>query len=254
MKIEIESEKIKEKLGRALEAAYPRRCPICREIIMPVGELICKKCEKELPIIDEKRCLKCGAPLFSEEAALCRRCREKEKNGLASYEHGMAVFSYTDKISASIADFKYHNHRDNADFYAKKMLDRYGEYIKSLAPEVIIPVPIHFMRWWERGYNQAALIARKLAGGLEIPCDLNYLIRVKDTKKQKDLTLEERMRNISDAFAVSKERASDKYKRVLLVDDIYTTGGTIETCSRALLNAGCEHVDFISVAIVPNDL
>lgn len=111
----------------------------------------------------------------------------------------------------------------------------------------MIPVPVSRKKMQKRGYNQAALIARQLAEKTGIPTDLHSLARIRDTIPQKELNHQERRKNLNNAFKMDQNAV--KYKKVLLVDDIYTTGSTIDACAVALKEAGVQQVYFISLSI-----
>ena len=114
-------------------------------------------------------------------------------------------------------------------------------------PDVIIPVPVHRKRYRKRGYNQAAVIAKQLSRISQIPLDENVVIRVEDTKPSKELDPAERTENLRRAFVIDEQ--IKKYKRVLLLDDIYTTGATIDTISRKMHKKGVERVYFLTISI-----
>ena len=107
--------------------------------------------------------------------------------------------------------------------------------------DCLIPIPLHPSRQKKRGFNQAEEIARRIGEDWSLPIDTKVLIRVKKTRPQKDLDSATRQKNLEDAFTADKKRAQ-AYKRVILVDDIYTTGSTMESCAKALLAAGVQHV------------
>ena len=158
----------------------------------------------------------------------------------------MAVFQYSDELRESIYRFKYYNQRTYAKFYGRAMA-RYKRQIKDLGIQILIPVPISRKRKITRGYNQAELMAQALGRELNLPVDSGYLLREKNTLPQKELNEKERRNNLKNAFKISENVI--KYKKVLLVDDIYTTGSTIDACALVLKQAGAEKVYFISLCI-----
>ena len=127
------------------------------------------------------------------------------------------------------------------------MVSRYGSEILKLKVDVLLPIPVHKKRLRQRGYNQSALFTKEVAKELNIGYVEDVLVRNKNTKAQKELSPEQRLANLSAAFACAKE--AGKYGKVLLVDDIYTTGSTIEACTRLLKEAGVKEVYYVSVAI-----
>lgn len=149
-------------------------------------------------------------------------------------------------MGESILRFKYHNCREYADYYIEELLNVYGSRLRGLRPDVMIPVPVHPARYRMRGYNQAEILARKLGEKLDIEVCNDLLIRVKKTRPQKELNDEERLRNLREAFVLSRE-VPRRYETVLLMDDIYTTGSTMEACSRRLKEAGVRRVFCVSI-------
>lgn len=143
--------------------------------------------------------------------------------------------------------FKYGNRRTYADFFADEAQKQYGDWITGKSVEAVVPVPMYHKKEKQRGYNQADVFAKKLADTLGLAYEPAAVQRIVDTKPQKELGDEERKNNLKNAFHV--EKFIVKYKYILLVDDIYTTGSTAEAVARQLLAAGVEKVFFLSVCI-----
>ena len=229
--------------GRLLQLFFPKTCPVCEEILEKNRE-ICEKCEKNLRYISEPKCKKCGKPFEPEESGsefreYCMDCAKRAH----AYESGMAVFQYSDELRESIYRFKYYNQRTYAEFYGKAMA-HYKKQIQDFGIQILIPVPISRKRRIARGYNQAELMAQALGRELNLPVNKNCLVREKNTLPQKELNEQERRNNLKNAFKISENVI--KYKKVLLVDDIYTTGSTVDACAVVLKQAGAEKVYFIS--------
>ena len=237
----------KQGVNHILQIFFPKVCPICTEVLDREQE-ICQGCRKKLKYITEPKCKKCGKPFESVDAQsqIRQYCGDCQKNR-HDYEYGMAVFRYNDEIRESIYRFKYKNQRTYASFYADEMWKVYGRQIRAEGIEVMIPVPVSRKKMQKRGYNQAALIARQLAEKTGIPADLHSLARIRDTIPQKELNHQERRKNLNNAFKMDQNAV--KYKKVLLVDDIYTTGSTIDACAVALKETGVQQVYFISLSI-----
>ena len=132
-------------------------------------------------------------------------------------------------------------------FYANEIVRRHGKALLGLGIDTMIPIPVHKKKLQKRGYNQAEVLAQRLGKDLHIATYPRYLQRVVDTNPQKELNDKERMKNLKSAFKIGENKI--KLKRVLLVDDIYTSGATIEACTKALLENGTEMVYYTSVAI-----
>lgn len=227
---------------------FPRRCPICFEIAKPRGALICKECRHKLYPIKEPKCLKCGKPINDFEKEYCYDCTRKKHH----YRRGFGLWIYKGEIKKSVAAFKNHNKREYARFYVEEIIQRYVEEILKLKPDALVPVPIHRQKRIKRGYNQADVIARELSKQLEIPVLSELLIRDKYTLPQKQLNDKERLKNLEKAFSFSvkaKHKFSKDLKKIVLIDDIYTTGSTIEACTNILLQNEIEKVYFICVCM-----
>lgn len=235
--------RIRKILNTILEILYPRKCPVCGRIISPKGALICPPCRKRVSFITEPRCKKCGKALMFEEKEFCENCSHQEHR----FIYGVALMDYDSVSRKILSDLKYQNRRDNADYVAAEMALRLSENIRAMEPDALIPVPVHPRRRRVRGFNQAELLAKRLGERLEIPVRTDLLARVKNTRPQKELGSLGRLNNLLSAFAV--KRWDEELKRVVLVDDIYTTGSTAEACTRALLAAGAQKVFVVSAAI-----
>ncbi len=185
----------------------------------------------------------CGKQLDDELAEVCSDCGRR----CHSFIRGVGALAYTKEIKQSMYRFKYSNRREYAVFYADMLVKLKGHIIMSWKPDVIIPVPLHAARYRKRGYNQAALVAEEIGKMLKIPVEEKLLTRTVNTAPQKELNDKERTKNTKNAFQATHNIV--KYKRVLLVDDIYTTGATLDACSDALTNAGAAQVYFAAVCI-----
>lgn len=205
---------------------------------------MCRDCKKSLKYIHSPACMKCGRQLEREEQEYCSECQSR----LYYYSKGYAIWQYDDSMRQSLADFKYRSRKEFADFYAEEAARIYGDAIRRERPEVLIPVPIHRSKRKERGFNQAQVFAKKLGRKLGIPTDDKYLLRVKETQALKELGGKARAAALKGAFAVCADVES-KYESVMLVDDIYTTGSTVNECAKALIEAGVKRVTVFCVAI-----
>lgn len=232
-----------------LDLIYPRRCPVCEDIVLPKGNKICPGCRGKLIYIKEPRCKKCSKAIVDEEQEYCFDCSKRK----ISYEKGYSLFEYDATMKQSMSQYKFHSKKEYADFYIEEILLNYGTRIKELGLDAFIPVPIHSEKYKQRGFNQAELLAIGIAKFLEIPVYSNVLIRNKNTTPQKLLDDKERVKNLKNAFAVSDEFMNSKensnLKRVMLIDDIYTTGATIDVCAKVLKSIGINEVYFMTVCI-----
>ncbi len=166
---------------------------------------------------------------------------------LRTFEAGMALLNYNDAAAGSMAQIKYHNKREYLDFYGEAIVRRYGKRIFRIHPDALIPVPVHPSKMRTRGYNQAELLADRIGRQLGLPVNSDILLRSRKTEPQKDLSPQERFKNLEKAFTAV--HVPESMHKVLLVDDIYTTGSTAEACTRALKQQGIERVYFLTICI-----
>lgn len=231
-----------------IDMLYPARCPVCREIVIPKGQRICCGCRDKLKVIAEPRCKKCGKPVEFEEQEYCSDCKHRDFH----YVRGFSVWIYDSVMKESISDFKYRNRKENANFYIDELIRYHGEAIARLAPDVLVPVPIHQSKFRDRGYNQADILAKGIGKQLGIPVLSHLLIRSRKTLPQKQLDDKERLKNLKEAFCINTREAvkcEKQLNRILLVDDIYTTGSTVEACTGILLEQGIKEVYFVTLCI-----
>ena len=186
--------------------------------------------------------MKCGKPLADETQEYCADCEENEH----AYAEGRAVWIYDDLLRDMIADYKYRFKKEYAEFFAWCAVKKLGGYIRDIRPDVIIPVPISRKRCRKRGYNQAAAVSNIVGSCLNIPTDTHSLRRGRSTLPQKELDPSMRLLNLSKAFYTEKKLS---YKTVLIIDDIYTTGSTMDACAAALKKAGVKKVYFAALCI-----
>lgn len=222
---------------------FPRRCPVCHGIVVPQNNLIHSQCFSKISFIKSPVCKKCGKSLRLETDEYCFDCMKHKR----SFDYGLALADYDDITRQSIVKIKYKNKREYLDFYGEAICQRFSSQILRMQADFLAPVPIHPERLKTRGFNQAQVLAEKLGPRLGLPVYGELLIRSKKTQPQKNLNSQERFKNLKEAF-FSAQLPEGK-KRVILVDDIYTTGSTIEACTRKLKEAGASNVYFIVIAI-----
>jgi ComF family protein len=240
--IEAKKRAIKKIGSWVINLIYPQRCPGC-ETILDSDKSICNICRTKIIYIEEPTCKKCGKPLENEIAEFCYDCIRKEH----VYDSGKAVFAYQGVIKESLYRFKYSDKRDYAYFYAAETVERYGGWIKNRGIDAIVPIPLHKKRKKQRGYNQAELYARFLGDLMDLPVYTKMLVRLENTKPQKNLNDTERKNNLKKAFKYTGNIVQSKC--ILLVDDIYTTGSTMDAAAEELKVAGVQKVYFTCVSI-----
>lgn len=236
--------RVKAKLGKwydgVLRAVYPVHCPVCDELVDEPGEKICAECLGKIKLLTPPWCMRCGRKV-QEGEEYCRDCREKRH----AFDRGRALYEYTD-AAASIYRFKYAGRREYAGFFGEEIAEYLGDFIRQIKPDGIVPIPLHRRRYARRGYNQAELLARETGRRLGIPLYPKMLVRVRNTVPQKKLNPQERQNNLKKAFNIGRNDV--KLKVILVFDDIYTTGSTIDEAARALREAGAEKIYFITLA------
>ncbi|HIV92721.1 MAG TPA: ComF family protein [Candidatus Eisenbergiella stercoravium] len=242
MKIHTKFERT-EAVGRILtDLLFPRRCPVCDRPVKPFGRDICDGCREALVLVREPRCLKCGKQLQDPGAEYCYDCGRRRH----LFDRGAALYSYP-CIRQTIYRFKYAGRREYAEFLGRALAENLGAMILSWHPDALVPVPLHPDREWKRGYNQAALLAQELGKRLDIPVLSGWLVRVKNTSPQKELQGAARQNNLKKAFKIVQDDV--KLNTIVIIDDIYTTGSTIDAAALECRTAGVRRVFFITLAI-----
>ena len=232
-----------DRLTSALKYVYPSSCPFCGELLEQGEKDVCEECRGKLSYVKEPVCFKCGCEIEDEEQELCEDCRRAEHR----FVRGFAALNYIDPADKACAAFKYRNGREYAAYFAGEIIKRHGKHIREIKPEVFVPVPIHKRKLAKRGYNQAELLAGEFSRITGIPVDNELIIRSVNTPPQKKYDPEKRANNVKTAF-ISSEKIV-KYSSAMLVDDIYTTGATIDACTGVLNGMGIEKVYYISICI-----
>ena len=235
------------KLGRAaLDALLPPLCLSCQAVVDQPGA-VCPTCWAKLTFLGQPMCRSCGLPFPHDVGAdaVCAGCLADPP----PWDRARAVFAYDDASRALVLGFK-HSDRLHAAPAFGRWLARAGADLTAEA-DIVSPVPLHWLRLALRRYNQAALLAGALAktSGLNGIPDL--LKRTRRTPSQGKLGRSERQKNVAGAFRVRRRyRARIDGARVLLVDDVLTTGATARACTKALLSAGAAAVDVVTLARV----
>lgn len=182
----------------------------------------------DITIITAEVCPRCGEPQSSGSSSACRRC---ENHSLISLD-GVRAAAYFENnpIQSAIHHLKYNNHRALATALGELLVRAYQHY--RLEAEVIVPVPLHNARLKERGYNQSELLVREMCRVLGLPMNNSSLQRFRRTRPQVGLGIIERQQNVVDAFSCRDQALAGQ--RVLLIDDVWTTGATMNACAATL--------------------
>jgi len=229
----------------------PAPCRICTRILDTGGSIpFCKVCMEALrQTLPEPLCAQCGRPIVSAAVAegisrpLCHLCR----NGEYAFDLARSYGAYAPRMSRAILLLKYGSVAPLGTWFARRLAGLVERQPEDLAADAVVPVPLDRGRLRERGYNQAELIAKPLARLLGIPFRSYLLVRTRPRPSQLRLTRRERWETVRGAYATHKRAKVDKL-RVLLVDDVFTTGATLDACSRALKGAGATRVVGLTVA------
>lgn len=226
---------------KCLNILYPRCCPICHRILKNQEGLICPECAALLKPYDGPRCMKCGKSVAPQEE-FCSECSGRKR----FFTEGKGIYFYDDRMKGSLLRYKYYGRREYGDFYAAAMC-RYGKKeIERWQVDLLIPVPLHPSKQRRRGFNQAQYLADRIGAFYGIPVSGSALIKKKKTKSQKKLNAGERCRNLQDAFEV-RERLDGL--RILVIDDVYTTGSTMDAAAACLVGAGASKVYFLTICM-----
>lgn len=216
-----------------LDLLYPPRCAGCGRL----GALFCEACQAQVIPVTPPVCMRCGRPDVA--GGLCSACRSTPSalDGVLS----SAVFA--PPLRTVIHQFKYRNERALAAPLATRLITAWRD--AGLSADLIVPVPLHASRASERGYNQSALLAHGLGSAVGVVVAEDLLVRERATLPQTHLNRRERSQNVSGAFACRRNLPG---MRIVLVDDVCTTGATLEACAKALRTAGAAHVQGLTVA------
>lgn len=216
-----------------LDLVYPPFCLVCKT---PGSDYLCATCLEKIDIIEPPCCHKCGTPC-DPAIYICAECREREFH----FEFACSVGTYDGTLREAIHALK---------FACQELMARpLGElmarcYTTSGLPgkvDVAVPIPIHRSRLVDRGFNQSAEIARVFCKRVSLPMETNALVKTKKTRDQVDLPENERFANVEGAFAVS-DPDPIQGKRVLIIDDVFTTGATVNEAAKTLRSAGASAV------------
>ncbi len=225
---------------------FPPRCAICGQTLDSKSlDGIHPKCRDLLIPVMSPVCLRCGKPVLDEAIEYCMDCTRKMH--IAAFDGGASVWVYTKVMRDAVAQFKYQGKKHLGRVFALEAVKVHGPWIRRLKPDCITCVPLNKKKLRKRGYNQAEVLARHIGRMLDIPVDTQLLVRTRFTQPQKTLDVTQRMKNLMQAFAPGPH--AGMYKTVVLVDDIYTTGSTMQVCSMILKKCGVEKVYIFSLCI-----
>lgn len=238
-------------LAKTRDVILPPQCPGCRDIV-EAPDTLCGTCWARLRLIGPAVCDACGMPFpHEQEAPLCASCAGRRP----PFQRARSAVVYDDASRDLILAFKHADRTETATLFAHWMARAAPNLLDEA--DVIVPVPLDRRRLFDRRYNQAALLAQRLERLSGVPCLLDGVERIKPSpplgkhKGGKRMSRSERRRNVAGAFRVCETAKPDLHgRRILVVDDVYTTGATAWAMARSLLRAGSGAVDVLTVARV----
>jgi ComF family protein len=231
------------KLG--LNAALPPLCPACRALVSDAG--LCAECWSGLSFIAPPYCPRLGIPFVYDPGPGILSMQAIADP--PAYHRARAAVRYDDVARKLTHAFKYGDRLDLAPTLGRWMA-RAGRELTAEA-DALVPVPLHWRRLWQRRFNQSAALAGEISAATQVPVAHGLLKRAKATAQQVGLSRKQRAENVQGAFRVPPEaRAEVKNRRLILIDDVLTSGATLDACARALLRAGAAQVDALVFARV----
>ncbi|MBQ8877674.1 MAG: ComF family protein [Lachnospiraceae bacterium] len=226
----------------AEELLFPTRCAVCDDVTDDKENRVCRSCTEKIVYIKPPFCMKCGKQLWEEDDEYCTDCSRKKH----FYIQGTALYEYG-SMADSLFRFKYASRAEYACFYGRELWEKRRRWLLAIKPDALVPVPVHPSRKRKRGYNQASLIAKELSELSGIPVNEELIARTKRTKAQKELSERQRQNNLKKAFKILQNDV--KLNTIVIIDDIYTTGSTIDAVAELLLQAGVGKVYYMVMAI-----
>lgn len=227
--------------NRLCNLFFPPRCPFCDSLLSADEKLWCQKCVPKIKLVSGDYCMKCGKKVDASQ----QYCEDCQKYG-HFFLKGRSVLAYDDITKAAIYRFKYGGRKEYAKAFGYLMYNALRDELEQIKPDALIPVPLSRKRYRQRGYNQAYLLAKWLGRFSKIHVDDTVARRVKNTRPQKMLSRRERQNNLKKAFIIKENDV--KLSTIVLIDDIYTTGSTVDALADAFMKKGVQNVYVISLA------
>jgi competence protein ComFC len=224
---------------------YPAVCRICSEKINEFDRNICAYCVKKIKERIPPFCVKCGRQLEGEPEliAACPDCRKHAPY----FDRAWSACHYDEPLKSLIHDFKYKKVSSLSTDFTALIIDFMKKYNVGKDCQMILSIPMHSNRLFKREINHSDILAQNLGKKINIPCSLSTLKKTKDTLFQSKLKREARIKNLRSSFSL-KNSSIIRDKNILLIDDLFTTGSTVNECSRLLKNSGAKRVEVITLA------
>lgn len=236
---------LKSLLQQTINIIFPAKCVNCHALVSEAAAL-CSDCWRAIEFITEPQCELCGFPFDfnAGRGVLCAACNQDPP----AFNKAISIFKYSDESKSLILKLKYKDQLHLAQFFARLIANKLQDLYEY---RLVIPVPLHAKRMRQRLYNQSALIASQVAKIAKLDFLPNVLMKTRYDIPQSHLSGQQRRINVLRSFAVKDEgRQSIEGKNLILIDDVYTTGSTVNECSKALKKAGCAKILVITVARV----
>lgn len=234
-------------LKSVISVLYPPACLLCQRWIAMSSELFCELCRRSMDPLLPPVCQQCGVGLSGayDAQSVCRRCQEQPP----AFAQARAPFVYRGRVREAIHAFKYRGRHRIGLWLADKMVRTAETELPLSRISRILAVPMHWTRQRLKGDNPAAFLACAVAKTLQFPCQLDIVRRTRWTRSQTRLTLSQRVRNVAGAFEVRRPPAGDE--AVLLIDDVLTSGATVNACAQVLRTAGVKEIFVLTAACTP---
>ncbi len=228
-----------------LDVIFPRYCASCSNNVGAGSGHICWQCRSQFALITGTVCIRCGDPAGGEvyHEYRCSWCKRED----VFFNRARSALRYSGPLQRAMHRFKYNAYVWLADDLSKYLEACVKVHYDQAGIEAVVPVPLFGRKERERTFNQSSLLARRLAGAIDAPFYGNSVVRTRDTGSQVELNARQRRKNVRNAFrVVCRERIDGR--SIMLVDDVMTTGATVNECSRALKEAGAVEVNVVTVA------
>lgn len=241
---------LSERIDWLFDWLYPPRCRACRGRIFGAdAECFCALCRAHVQLVGHPLCQVCGRPYpdASGDDHTCGVCLERPPQFVAARAWACYPREDDHPLRLAVQKFKYSRKVALGKPLGRLLARGCGEFLSAVNADVIVPVPLYPKRLRWRGFNQSLLLGREVSRAYAIPMDPFLLVRRRETAAQTQLAEDERRRNVRGAFALNAER-SVRGKCVLLIDDVYTSGSTVNECSRTLKQGGAKEVYVLTLA------
>jgi ComF family protein len=243
-----------DRLEWLVDWLYPPRCRACGERVRgPDSHYFCAPCRRQIRTVAHPLCTVCGRPFFDGSGAdhPCAACLSRPP--YFSWARAWACYPREHvedhPLRRVVQKFKYGRKVSLGKPLGRLLAEGCSEFLSDCEVDLLLPVPLHPKRLRWRGFNQSVLLAQQVSRACRIPVDPFILARPKETAPQTELSEEERRKNVRGAFAVGAKEAV-RGKNLLLVDDVYTSGATVNECSRVLIQSGAKEVFVLTLARV----